>query len=83
MAKTIGFSIADKDAERLDRLVKKFGDGNRSAFLRHAMAQMEAVDRAQRLQQLQRIGASKSLERDRAPEDVNAIVRKVLAKRHR
>jgi Arc/MetJ-type ribon-helix-helix transcriptional regulator len=83
MAKTVGFSIAEKDTARLERLVKKFGAGNRSAFLREAMTQMEAVDRAQRLQRLQRIGAGRSLERGRAPESVNDIVRKVLGKRHR
>lgn len=83
MARTVGFSIAAKDADRLERLVKKFGGGNRSAFLRAAMAQMEAADRAQRLQRLQRVGAARSLELQISPEDVNAVVRKVLAKRTR
>ena len=80
MAKTIGFSVADRDEERLNRLVRKFGGGNRSAFLREAMRQLEVVDRAGRLQQLQRIGAAHSADRGVTPDEVNAIVKKVLSR---
>jgi hypothetical protein len=30
-AHTLGFAVADGDRERLDRLVERFGGGNRSA----------------------------------------------------
>lgn len=81
MARTVGFSIAERDEARLERLVERFGGGNRSAFLREAMHQLEIIDRAERLQQLQRAGVAHSAERGITPDDVNAVVRKVLAGR--
>lgn len=50
---TIGFAVADEDRERLDRLVKHFGAGNRSAFLRATLPVMESLARADRLRELQ------------------------------
>jgi Arc/MetJ-type ribon-helix-helix transcriptional regulator len=50
---TIGFAVADEDRDRLDRLVRHFGAGNRSAFLRAALPVMEALARADRLRELQ------------------------------
>ena len=47
-AKTVGFAIADEDRELLDRLVAKYGDGNRSEFLRKAMQMMAKVEFAER-----------------------------------
>ena len=44
-SRTIGFAVAEEDLERLGRLTEKFGKGNRSAFLREAMRQMETVER--------------------------------------
>lgn len=35
---TIGCAVADEGRDRLDRLVEHFGAGNRSAFLRAALA---------------------------------------------
>jgi Arc/MetJ-type ribon-helix-helix transcriptional regulator len=58
--RTIGFAVAEEDAARLERLTKKFGNGNRSAFLREAMRQMEIIDRAERLASLQAYGAERS-----------------------
>lgn len=81
MAKTIGFSVADGDIERLDRPVAKYGHGNRSAFLREAMHQMEVVDRAQRLQHLQQVGTGRSAKQGLTSDDVNTMVKKVLAHR--
>lgn len=51
--KTIGFAVADEDRERLDRLVERFGGGNRSAYLRATLKVMESLDRAERLRALQ------------------------------
>jgi Arc/MetJ-type ribon-helix-helix transcriptional regulator len=79
--KTIGFAVADEDQARLERLTRRFGDGNRSAFLREAMRQMEAVDRAGRLSALQSYGAEKSAAADLSQEDAVKVVRRVLKRR--
>ena len=79
--RTIGFAVADEDADRLERLTEKFGGGNRSAFLREAMRQMEVVDRAQRLAALQAYGAERSAAASLSPEDALKVVRRVLKRR--
>ncbi|MCA1844348.1 MAG: ribbon-helix-helix domain-containing protein [Actinobacteria bacterium] len=79
--KTIGFAVADEDEARLERLTQKFGGGNRSAFLREAMRQMEVVDRAQRLAALQAYGAERSAAAGLSPEDALKVVRRVLKRR--
>lgn len=79
--KTIGFAVADEDAPRLERLTQKFGHGNRSAFLREAMRQMEVVDRAERLVALQSYGAERSAAAALTPEDALEVVRRVLKRR--
>lgn len=79
--RTIGFAVADEDAARLERLTQKFGGGNRSAFLREAMRQMEVVDRAQRLAALQAYGAERSAAAGLSPDDALEVVRRVLKRR--
>jgi Arc/MetJ-type ribon-helix-helix transcriptional regulator len=79
--KTIGFAVADEDTVRLERLTQKFGNGNRSAFLREAMRQMEVVDRAERLAALQAYGAERSAAVGLCPEDAIEVVRRVLKRR--
>lgn len=59
--KTIGFAVAEEDLSRLERLVTKFGDGDRSAFLREAMHQMDVVERAGRLVEPQAYGVRRVL----------------------
>lgn len=78
--KTVGFAIDDEDRERLDRLVAKYGHGNRSAFLRVAMEYMEAVDRAERLRRLQSYGAERAAAAGVSLDDVHDIVDRVLSK---
>jgi Arc/MetJ-type ribon-helix-helix transcriptional regulator len=51
--KTVGFAAADDDRPLLDRLVEKYGHGNRSEFLRTAMKIMAAEERAERLRSIQ------------------------------
>jgi Arc/MetJ-type ribon-helix-helix transcriptional regulator len=51
--KTVGFAVADDDRPLLDRLVERYGHGNRSEFLRVAMKVMAAEERAERLRSLQ------------------------------
>lgn len=52
-AQTVGFAVADSDRPLLDRLVERFGHGNRSEFLRVAMRVMAAEERAERLRDIQ------------------------------
>jgi Arc/MetJ-type ribon-helix-helix transcriptional regulator len=81
--KTVGFAIAEEDEARLLRLTERFGGGNRSAFLREAMRQMEVVDRASRLASLQAYGAERSAAAQLSPDDAVAVVRRVLKRRRR
>lgn len=81
--KTVGFAIADEDQVRLRRLTEKFGGGNRSAFLREAMRQMEVVDRAGRLAALQAYGAERSAMAGLSADEAAAVVRRVLKRRRR
>ena len=49
----IGFAVADEDRPLLDRLVAKFGKGNRSEYLRETLRVMESIAIAEELQELQ------------------------------
>lgn len=79
--KTIGFAVAEEDQARLERLTRKFGAGNRSAFLREAMRQMEVVDRAGRLAALQAYGADRAEAAGLTADDAASVVRRVLKRR--
>lgn len=79
--KTVGFAIEKSDEARLERLVRKYGGGNRSAFLRTAMEYLETVDRAERLRSLQAYGAERSSKKGRSIADVEAAVHRVLSSR--
>jgi Arc/MetJ-type ribon-helix-helix transcriptional regulator len=77
-AVTVGFSIAEEDQGRLERLVRHFGGGNRSAFLRQALDVMESAERAERLRELQRYGNQRLAEMGIDPADVPEITRRAL-----
>jgi len=79
-AQTVGFAVADDDRPMLDRLVERYGHGNRSEFLRVAMRVMAAEERAERLRNLQG-RAHAQVGRVFTPDEVNALVRKALKKR--
>lgn len=79
--KTVGFAIAEEDEARLERLTERFGHGNRSAFLREAMRQMEVIDRAERLADLQAYGAERSAAESLSADDALEVVRRVLKRR--
>jgi len=81
MSRTIGFAVAEEDEARLERLTNKFGHGNRSAFLREAMRQMEVIERAERLAELQAYGAERAAAAGFTSDDAVAIVRRVLKRR--
>lgn len=80
-SKTTGFAVAEEDLQRLARLTEKFGNGNRSAFLREAMRSMETIERAERLARLQAYSAERSAKAGLSPEDALEVVRRVLKQR--
>src|SRR5260370_36238698 len=57
---TVGFAVAEEDQDRLARLVKHFGGGNRSAYLRATLPVMESLARAERLRELQARNAERA-----------------------
>jgi Arc/MetJ-type ribon-helix-helix transcriptional regulator len=77
---TVGFSIPKQDEPRLRYLVERFGQGNRSAFLRAAMKHMEVLDRAERLDELSAYGAERLAAKGLSVEDIPALVKQVLAR---
>lgn len=79
--RTIGFAVEESDLARLDRLSRRFAGGNRSAFLREAMRQMEVVERAGRLSELQAYGAQRAAETGVTHEQAVEVVRRVLKRR--
>jgi len=79
-ARTVGFAVADEDRPLLDRLVDRYGGGNRSEFLRRAMRVMAAEERAERLRGIQ-ARAHAAAGRSYTADEVNDLVRKVLKKR--
>jgi Arc/MetJ-type ribon-helix-helix transcriptional regulator len=76
---TIGFSIPREDEQRLQRLVARFGQGNRSAFLRAAMRHMEVLDRAERLDDLSEYGAERLAASGLSPDQIPDLVKQVLS----
>ena len=79
-SRSVGFAVGSRDLERLDRLARRFADGNRSAFLRLALDRMEAADRAERLRQLQAYGAQRAAAQGVALADVEQVVERVIRK---
>lgn len=80
VAVTVGFSIQDEDKARLNHLVGKFGHGNRSAFLREAMRQMESVELEEEFLDLQDYWCEKARQAGVTRVDVDRIVRDVLSR---
>jgi Arc/MetJ-type ribon-helix-helix transcriptional regulator len=78
--KTVGFAVADDDRPLLDRLVERYGHGNRSEFLRAAMKVMAAEERAERLRSLQE-NIHAQTGQIYSPTQVNELVRSVLKPR--
>jgi Arc/MetJ-type ribon-helix-helix transcriptional regulator len=76
---TIGFSIPKEDEARLQRLVHRFGHGNRSAFLRAAMKHMEVLERADRLAGLSQYGAERLAARGLTADEIPQLVKQVLS----
>jgi len=49
---TVGIAVSDEDLRRLDRLVARFGHGDRSVYLRETFPVMESIAIAEELQEL-------------------------------
>jgi len=77
----VAFSVSEQDRKKLDRIVERYGHGNRSEALRVMMDRIETSERAERLRKLQVYGAGKSAERGLGLEDVQAVVHRVRARR--
>jgi hypothetical protein len=73
---TIGFAVADEDRGRLQRLVERFGGGNRSAYLRATLPVMESLARAERLRELQARNAERAAE---AGHDYQSLLAEIKA----
>ena len=76
---TTGFSLPKEDEARLQRLVHRFGQGNRSAFLRAAMKHMEVLDRAERLDEVSRYGAERLAAKGLSADEIPALVKQILS----
>jgi hypothetical protein len=50
---TIGFAVSSEDRPLLDRLVARFGKGNRSEYLRETLKVMESIAIAEEIYELQ------------------------------
>jgi Arc/MetJ-type ribon-helix-helix transcriptional regulator len=79
-AQTVGFAVSEEDRPMLDRLVERYGHGNRSEFLRVAMRVMAAEERAERLRDIQ-ARAHVHIGRTYTADEVNDLVRAVLKRR--
>lgn len=77
-AKTVGFAIADDDRGRLDELVKHFGNGNRSEFLRVAMNRLHRDLLAERMQGLQARARGELGGRIVTRDEVTALIRQTI-----
>lgn len=75
--KTVGFAVADDDRPLLDRLVERYGHGNRSEFLRAAMKIMAAEERAERLRSIQD-AVHAQVSQPYSPAQINELIRSVL-----
>lgn len=75
--KTVGFAIADDDRPLWDRLVERYGHGNRSEFLRAAMRVMAAEECAEWLHAVQE-RVHTQVGQVYSPAQVTELVRSVL-----
>lgn len=77
-AKTVGFAIADEDRDLLEELVKEYGGGNRSEFLRVAIRRMARDRMAQRLIDLQQRARKEMNGKVYTPEESAKLIKKIL-----
>jgi len=78
-ARSIGFAVAEEDLPLLDELVKQFGGGNRSEFLRVAMRRMRHDAWAAKMRTLQADARAEVQGKVYTPDEVQGLVKQVLA----
>lgn len=78
-ARSIGFAVAEEDLPLLDELVEQYGGGNRSEFLRVAMKRLRHDAWAQKMRTLQTDARKELGGRIYTPDEVQALVKQVLA----
>lgn len=75
----VTLSLNPEDRERFERLVDRFGNGNRSEFLRAAMDRMETAEIAAELRELRAYGLQRRRElHGEAEVDVAERTRRIL-----
>ena len=74
----VTLSLQPEDRERFDRLVRRYGHGNRSEFLRAAMDRMETAEIAAELRELRAYGAARRAERSADQRSTAQRSRRVL-----
>lgn len=79
-AKTVGFAIADEDRALLETLVNKYGNGNRSEFLRVAMKTMARLEFAERFDALRGDLRAEMAGKVYSPDEIEGLIREVKAK---
>ena len=79
-AKTVGFAIADEDRELLDKMVAKYGDGNRSEFLRVALRHMAKLEFAERFNAIRAALAEERGGVYLTRDEIEKVVREVKGK---
>jgi Arc/MetJ-type ribon-helix-helix transcriptional regulator len=76
--RTIGFAVAEEDQEQLDELVRYFGGGNRSAYLRATLKVMQSMKLAEELREIQAYGQGRLAAKGIDLDDIATITRQVL-----
>ncbi len=79
-AKTVGFAIADEDRDLLESLVKKYGNGNRSEFLRVAMKMMAKIEMADRINSIREEVRGQLGGKMLTADEIDLLIRKVKGK---
>lgn len=79
-AKTVGFAIADEDRALLDKMVAKYGDGNRSEFLRQALKMMAKQEMAERINAIRAEIKAHDGGRQYSSEEILELIKEVRAK---
>jgi len=78
-SRSIGFAVAEEDLPLLDELVEKYGGGNRSELLRVAMRRLRHDAWAEKMRTLQADARAEMGGRVYTPDEVQALVKQVLA----
>ena len=76
-AVTVSMSLKSGDVARFERLVARFGSGNRAEFLRQAMDRLERAEVLEDLLAFQAYGEQRRHESGRSGESVNDVVQRV------